>query len=407
MHGESPSTAHKRHATTPQDESPLPSASSSMAQASSLSSSVPKIPLDLIADLVLPFVADRVTWNSVCCASKELYLAGKKKTPPWPNTIIRNFGRAVRNVAFSPSGSQLAFNVRRDRLTVYVWDRWGKKTILLGIAGPLFSCLKYSSDGEHLASNSFGGSIHVWHTESFHSTSSKISRQILTRTPAEACTILPDHRPYDVMALAFSRTDSNLLASGSKDGVINLWNVKEQARIHTFGASRGLFQSLSFVGGDKITCFAATSCGSIIRLWKPEGSVDFTSDVMVEYGLSERRPCGAFSPCGSVLAFSVYSRKKKASTVSLYALESMTKIQSVVIPRCRVTYSLAFSPDSKTLVLGDCVGGIRLLETDDLSIQRDIDAIGLGMQVCAVAVDPTCRVLAFSCHNGRLELRTL
>jgi hypothetical protein len=60
----------------------------------------------LIADLILPFVADRATWNTVCSASNELRRAGKKMTPPWPNKVFNLLGHSVDRVRFSPSGSQ-------------------------------------------------------------------------------------------------------------------------------------------------------------------------------------------------------------------------------------------------------------------------------------------------------------
>jgi WD40 repeat protein len=184
IRGDSSSTsAHKGHATAPQDESPLPSASASASASSSLaqasSSSIPKIPLDLIADLILQFVADRATWNSVYCASKDLCLAGKKMTPPWPNKTFNNLGDKVRPVAFSPSGSQLAFGMHATdyelnthQSVVHVWDRWGKETLLAGHTGYIV-CLEYSSDGKYLASGCQDGSILLWRTESFHAASSQ------------------------------------------------------------------------------------------------------------------------------------------------------------------------------------------------------------------------------------------
>jgi hypothetical protein len=44
---------------------------------------------------------------------------------------------------------------------------------------------------------------------------------------------------------------------------------------------------------------------------------------------------------------------------------------------------------------------------DDFSIQRDLDPRGELIPLSSVAFDPACRVLAFGCHDGRLELRTL
>jgi hypothetical protein len=108
IRGESSSAAHKRQAATPEDEeSPLLSSASESAslaqQASSLS--IPKTPLHLMADLILPFVADRSTWNSVHPACNDLRRAGKKMTSPWPNKAFKAFNLghgAVRHVAFLP-----------------------------------------------------------------------------------------------------------------------------------------------------------------------------------------------------------------------------------------------------------------------------------------------------------------
>jgi hypothetical protein len=107
-----------------------------LAQEQAASSlSIPKMPPHLIAALILPFVADRATWNSLCSASKELYAARKNKTPPWPNKSF-NIGRNVRHLALSPCGSQLAFCIlnydTRPYYVSHVWDRCGRETLLEG-----------------------------------------------------------------------------------------------------------------------------------------------------------------------------------------------------------------------------------------------------------------------------------
>ena len=140
IRGESPSlsssTAHKRHATAPEEEGPLASASSFLAQVSP--SSDGKMPLDLIADSILPFVADRATWISVYCASRELRLAGKKMAPPWPNKAFK-LGQRVRYLAFSP---QLAFVIDTGRrFVIRVWDRCGNEETLYLRRGDV-SCLE-------------------------------------------------------------------------------------------------------------------------------------------------------------------------------------------------------------------------------------------------------------------------
>jgi WD40 repeat protein len=431
IRGESPSTAHNRHAKAPQDEEGyIPSsASSSLTRVSS--SSIPKIPVHLIAGLILPFVTDRVTWNSVYCASKELCRAGKKITPPWPNKAFFNPSKAfnpnkafnslehavrkafnlqlaVRHVAFSPSGSYLAFVQENGtyQTDVHIWDRWGKETLLAGHTTEIY-CLEHSLDGEYLASGCQNRSIRIWVTESFHATSSKTSMERSRRTPEEAVTIILASR--DVMALSFSRTNSNILASGELYGEIKVWNVQEQECIHSFDPGRGRIRSLYFAGGADSACIAVAGAGSIIRLWKAEGSVDFTSEIIGETAGRGNALRAVISPSGSFLATSAYSGREIASTVALCDLETMTKTQSVFIPGVRAT-CFALSPDGKQLVIGDHNGRIRLFQdADHFSIHKDLVPRGIASSttVLSAAFDPTCRVLALACQDGRLDLRTL
>jgi WD40 repeat protein len=404
---ESSSKASKRQAVThPQDEEdPLPSASSSLAQQESYFS-ILKMPLDLIADSILPFVADRTTWNSVYSASKELHEAGKKMTPPWPSKSFKVGYSAVPHVAFSRAGSQLAFcilNRRTDQCDVHVWDRWGKETILgghtRGHTGHI-CCLEY--DEEHLASGSLDGSIRIWRIESCHATSSQTHREGPTRTSQHADRILLC-RGSIVMALSFSRTDSNLLASGGYRGEIKLWNVEEQACIRSFNSRNGAIRALSFPGGADSACMTVTNTGSIIRIWKAEGSSNFASETIVNGTHLEGTVMrAAFTPSGSFLATS------SGSTVALYELETMTKTGSVIRPGVNAT-CFAMSPDSKQLVVGDHSGGIRFVRTDNFASRTCLHRRGRASnpEAISVAYDPTCRVLAFGYRNGTFELRTL
>jgi WD40 repeat protein len=345
----------------------------------------------------------------VYTASKDLWLTAKKMNPPWPNKAF-NLRHPVRQVTFSPSGSQLSFCIDNSRTTqhvVEVWDRWGNETVLGGYTGKTH-CLKYSLDGEHLASGSEYGSIRIWYTESFHTTASRPHIERPTQTPKQADAILVGARGPST-ALSFSRTDSNLLASGGANGEIKVWNVKERACIHSFDSVGGSIRSLFFAGGAGIACIAVRHTMSIIRLWRAEGSSDFASETIGEAdpgGLSLAD--AAFSPSGSFLAIAVGSRTGNESTLALYELETMTKTQSVVMPNFTAIRA-AVSPDSKQLVVGDYTGRIRLLQADDFSIQRDLDTRGEGadMPAWSVAIDPTCRVLAVGYRDGRLELRTL
>jgi WD40 repeat protein len=205
-----------------------------------------------------------------------------------------------------------------------------------------------------------------------------------------------------------------------------LWNVEEQACIHSFHTlPTDIIPSLLFSGGDRSVCNAVLSTRSLIRLWRAGGSSEFTSEVIdIPGGLDERdllrdhdctiTPRTAFSPCGSFLTI-VYSsplRVEYGTTITFYELETMIKkSQTAFIPGFASLCS-GVSPDSKTLVLGDLQGRNRLHQTDDLilGIQRDIDTRRpppINAPLWSIAFDPTCRVLAFGCPGGRLELWTL
>jgi hypothetical protein len=92
--------------------------------------------------------------------------------------------------------------------------------------------------------------------------------------------------------------------------------------------------------------------------------------------------------------------------LALYELETMTKTKSVIMPGFIAAF-VAVSLDSKQLVVVDTQGRIRLVQTDDFSIQRDMDTTGEANVVCYAAFDPTCQFLAVRCQDERLELRSL
>jgi WD40 repeat protein len=332
-------------------------------------------------------------------------------TPPWPNKAF-NVGSyaSVFGVAFSPSGSQLAFSTNNNSTNqhvVHVWERWGKETFLVGRTGftGCVHCLEHSLDGECLASGSADGSIRIWSRASCDTNSSQTHRERPTRTPQEADKVLLGVRSV-AMALSFLRTDSNLLASGESNGEIKVWNVKEQACVDYFDSGSGPVRSLFHAGGAESACLAATRAMSVIRLWRAEGSADLANETIGEADPGRFSPRNAvFSPSGSFLATSLDSRRRNESKLALTELETMTKTQSVVMPRFIAT-CFAFSTDSKQLVVGDSRGRIRLFQTDDFSVQRDLEALA-RQPVRSVAFDATGRFLAFGCSEGRLELRSL
>jgi WD40 repeat protein len=403
------SGARKRQATSsapsaPFGEDPLGPSSSQKHDASSVPSI---IPINLIAVLILPYVKDRSTWNSVCCANKELREAGKKMRPPWPNSTLSVGGTdAVWAVAFSPCKSFLACSIDEESV-IHVWNRHGEQTRLEGHTDGI-TCLQYSLDGRYLASGSFDESIRLWRISSESAARSSPSEE--SRNRASDITLL-GHRT-GTYALDFSPTDSNLLASGSMHGEIKLWDVINQVCIHSFHPQPSIISTIFFLPGDDIRCYGVTSRCRMIRIVRNK-RMEFISTILEEPYSLGRCPLAAFSPCGTCFASMSYMGVGTNWELAMFDLSTMAKTQSVSLTGYGRLPGIAMSPDGKKLAIVNRSGGIRIFECHDLTIQNYVNTMDLrpdeakGTGFCPVAFDPTSRVYAVGCLDGRVELRTI
>jgi WD40 repeat protein len=410
--GESSSGDRKRQATSAplDDEDPLRPSSSQEHDASTVAS---MIPINLIAALILPYVQDRSTWNSVCFANKELREAGKRMRPPWPNTTLNVEDGVVRALAFSPCKSFLACGSEglKKHDLVHVWDRQGEQTQLEGHTRAI-ACLQYSLDGRYLASGSSDGMVRLWRTmaseSAAHSSLSDESRNRGT-PPAQFDIILLGHMS-DITALAFSPTDSNLLASGCRAGEIKLWDVISQVCIHAFDPQLGKIGTILFSPEDNIQCYVVTRVGSMIRIVR-NNRMEFAATILEEPSLG-KYPIAAFSPCGTFFAACSYpATRGSKGELALFDLRTMAKTQSVVLSDGSNLGGLAMSPDGTTLAATYRYGGTRLIECHDLTIRKYVDTEQRSddepMGIWPVVFDPTSRFFAAVRSDGRVDLRSI
>jgi WD40 repeat protein len=127
----------------------------------------PHIPGSVLVSHVLPFL-DRITYNRLCLASKDVYLYQASRRPrhfhlippPWPQGRFR-VGKLVTAVAFSPDGQTLA--VASNHKKIHLWNvQKGLDTKLQGHDKPVTD-LAYSPDGKWLASVSLSEhTIRLW-----------------------------------------------------------------------------------------------------------------------------------------------------------------------------------------------------------------------------------------------------
>ncbi len=358
---------------------------------------VPPLPTPIWVYQVLPFLADRKSFNNLAGTSKEIHnltqqlIAAKKITPPWPKTSIRVMDSDACSVAFSPDGGWLASGCRDG--SVRIWNcADGRCIFLVGDTFRICS-VKFSPDGNILASADSHGTIRLW-TLADHS-----------------CQVLEGHEAY-VRDIAFS-PDGACLASGDFNGNLRLWDVNDGRCIRTWRDARlGQLYSIAFSPDGRMLASAGMNygdgrgaisftvlsddvftarifnsiddCRSVnIISFSPDGrylvSVDYvgTKPTVRWWNVTDHSCAGSlpdqlddrirsisFSPNGKLLA-SLNDR-----SLQLWSVENKTCL--LVLPNHDADGyrdSIAFTPDGQTLAIGGG-DGVRLWNPDE-ERQRD------------------------------------
>ncbi len=196
-----------------------------------------------------------------------------------------------------------------------------------------------------------------------------------------------------VRSVAFS-PDGLWLASGSRDGIILVWDVKTRqiARQLSLG-SEIRTNALAFSPDSRI--IAAGGTAGQIRLWDAQ-----TGEPIGEpfAGQTEDIWSIAFAPGGKVLASG-----SADNTVQLWDVETGQLIGQPLVGHTDLVYSVAFSPDGRVLASGGADNTVRLWDVQTgQSIGQPIE--GHTNWVWSVAFSPDGRWLASGSADGTIVL---
>jgi WD40 repeat protein len=189
---------------------------------------------------------------------------------------------SVYSVAFSPGGDLLAVATNSG---VQLWNTstWGLVARLPTQfqRGPVYR-VAFNQDGALLASGSSDRSVVLWDVQS--------------RTRVAT---LADDRQARVFALAFS-PDGNLLVTGADDFALNVWDVKTHQRIGEplKQHADSVFDIAFSPGGASL---ASAGADKRIVVWDVEGQNVHPHDQRLS-GYAEKYYSLAFSPNGEILA---------------------------------------------------------------------------------------------------------
>lgn len=183
--------------------------------------------------------------------------------------------------------------------------------------------------------------------------------------------------------------DGKLIASGSRDGIIKLWEVTSGRELRTFlGHSKGEL-SIEFSPDGKT--LASGSWDKTIRLW----DVASGKQLRMLTGHSREIAAITFSPDGKILASGSWDK-----TIKLWDVASGKEVRTL-IGHDYFVYSISFSKDGKTLASGS----LRVIKFWDVESGKEIRSLtGHSHHVLSVLFSPDKKKLASSSPDGTTRL---
>jgi WD40 repeat protein/tetratricopeptide (TPR) repeat protein len=227
-----------------------------------------------------------------------------------------------------------------------------ERNTLQGHEGYVLSVSFSPTDGKILASGSSDKTIKLWNLET--------GENILTRGGHER----------QVNSVSFHPTNSKILASGSSDNTIKLWNLETGKEIRTLKGHTNYVNSVSFhPTNSKI--LASGSSDNTIKLWNPE--------------------------TGKVRTLGGHNSQVNSDNLNNPNVQTQEKRSEV--------NSISFSPDGKTLASGGSDNTIKLWNVE--TGENILTLKGHEQEVNSVSFSPNGEILASGSWDNTIKLWSL
>ena len=335
--------------------------------------------------LFLPYL-DRVSWDRLCIANRQIYNCSRSVSLLWPQKIIR-VGSPVNSVAISSDGEYLASG--SDDGIVRFWNgRNGSCTLLEGHTECIIS-VAFSPHRNILASGSLDQSIRLWKLDD------------------QSHRLLEGHNA-SIRSIAFSPSGLSL-ASVAYGGEVRLWDITMDR------CARIITRKVEYVRGVAFSPDGATLAvggSSPIHLWDLEADNDSgsPSNILKTNRQANGEGSLVYSPNGNLLA-------SVCGDIEIYRLSDGSLEKTLTNPFC--ISSCAFSPNGELVASGNENGLVRLWNMNDRDdncclagsphmhrdeYDEDIDEDDLMEDVGSVAFTPNGQTLASGGQDGTIFL---
>ncbi|MBN2006791.1 MAG: WD40 repeat domain-containing protein [Anaerolineae bacterium] len=313
---------------------------------------------------------------------------------------------AVAKIAFSPDGTILASGDNHGYVKLWQLDRNTPSpdgapsddgTTLretLKMRTNIFS-IAFSPDGTMLAAGDGYGTVSLWRVNYTLLEENAPPGTAQVKKSTLLCELEKHSLP--VSSIAFS-PDSKMLASGSWDGVINLWEISDNAPTvegsilrHTLQVGPGYVFDIAFSPNGEL--LASGSANNNVMLWRV-----YDGKLWLELkGHSQYVESVAFSPDGTMLASGDWDH-----TIKLWQISNGALLKTFEGHRDNVKRVL-FSPDGTTLASWAKDGVIKFWHVND-ETQPSVALESHSGSVSGVAFTDDGEVLTSRFISGTVEL---
>lgn len=288
-----------------------------------------------------------------------------------PRAILGDPATWLRAVSFSPDGRMLA--TAGDNQAITLWNTAGERVVAMSVTfghAQRIKSLAFSPDGRNLASTSADHTTILW----------SVPRSLVTGDPTHRVVLTPraqliGHRDL-VQTVAFD-PHGTLLATGSTDRTIRLWNARTGAPVATLTGHQGSVDGIAF-SPDGRTLASASPDGTV-RLWD---TTQHTALATLRGHTDEVRAV-AFSPDGRTLASAGHDH-----TIILWDIHRRAQLARLTGHADNI-YTLAFNPrDPRQLASAGEDGRVILWDPTRIPLA------GHAGPVNAIAFSPHGQILA-------------